>query len=411
MAFLTVEQALSKISGKLNGASLGKVSGSIYEKLEEAAATMLMRLDPASTKRSYRIENAIHDRIYNYVAPSDFKGVDGIVDLRPIGLRSTKDYTLVRSSREFDIKKYINTATIEYINGVKTLRLAKELKDRTVLSEMNSLTIPDTITGNADITNLELDYLDYITGSASVKFDLAGGGQGILTIQLASVVDLSQLTDIGAFFHWFKFPDASDLTSVVLRWGNDASNYYEKTITAPHDRSTFEDDAWLLNRYDWSSATQTGTVDETAIDYLQILINYTGAQSNIKIDSITASLGEAWELIYYSNCLFKGIDGTWKTKPTLKTDYVMLDPDAFNIFLYENAKIIGQELKGKNQGGNLTFFERELEGDGKKPGLYDRYEQRYPSEAIPVQSRYYEFGNLDDTDYESEKDYLDRRID
>ena len=152
-------------------------------------------------------------------------------------------------SQQFDIKKKENTFEVEYINGVKTLRLSKQLTARTILHEADSLTINGTVTGSGDVTGLDLDYLDHVSGSASIKFNLSGAtGQGILTFALPQTIDISDLESLGAVFNYFKFPLASALTSLRLRIGSDSTNYKESTITAAHDRA-FEDDAWMLIRY------------------------------------------------------------------------------------------------------------------------------------------------------------------
>jgi len=257
----------------------------------------------------------------------------------PIGERSKGDSLDGSFMKQFDIKKAENTFVIEYVNGVKTLRLSKELKARTVLSEMDNLTIGGTITGSGDVTDLDVDYLDHVSGSASVKFNLSGStGQGIITVDLTAGVDVETLEKLGAMFTWLKFPLASALTSVRLRVGSSSSAYSEQTVTAAHDRA-FADDAWMLLRQLLSTSTDTGTPDYTAIKYVQIAINYTAgtARNGVKLDNITMALGEAWEVVYYSDYLFTDSTGTtWKDTPTADTDLIRLDdPQDINAYMYE----------------------------------------------------------------------------
>jgi len=387
---LTITQFKAKVTPKLHGSSLSKVSN-FNGKLSEAAGNLLLRTDPFTTIRRARIENAIYDKVYNYTAPSDLKGIGKIIDIRPIGERSTDDDIFGTYSREFDIKKEFNSTTIEVIDGVKTLRLSKELSGRTVISEMDSLTSGVTITGGSDVTNLTTDTLDYISGNRSVKFGLSGStGTGTIFLQLDSTIDLSDMEDVGSLFQWLKFPDASALSNVELRFGQDVSNYWGVTVTSAHDRA-FEDNAWTLLRHDWSEASEVGSPDSSAIDYIAIVFNYTiGApQTGVKLDCITASKGEAWEVLYYSNALFVGEDGTWKSTPTADSDIIQLDnTDGENGLLYEFMRILNQELKGDTAARDFQFYTVMLEGE---TGFYETYAANYPSQAIESQINYYKF--------------------
>lgn len=394
---ITVSQFKTRIAPKLHGTTLAKIDA-INEKLQESAGNFFSNVRPYSVIRSSRIENAIYDKVYNYACQDDLE-VDGVIDIRPIGPRSTKDQVLGSFSQQFDIRKPENSFYVEFINGVKTLRLSKNLTPRSVLHECNSLTLDGTVTGSGDVTDLDIDYLDYVSGSSSIKFNLSGAtGQGIITFALASSLDLSDLKDLGAFFHWLKFPLASALTSVRIRVGSGASHYKEVTVTAAHDRA-FESNAWLLLRYLMSSATTTGTPDFDALNYVQIAINYTSgtARNDVKIDNITAALGQAYEVVYYSNRMFTDTTSTtWKETPTLDTDIIRLDgANDVNALMYEFMLTLQQELKGKNMAADFTYFRTQLFGTQKKMGLYERLQEKYPDQAVVRQVEYYRFGSLD----------------
>lgn len=396
---ISVEKFKVKAEGKLHGRTLNKVAD-VEGKIGESAGNVLLRIDPFTTIRRVRIENAIFDQVYNYTAPSDIKGNDKIIDIRPIGERSQGDGIRGVHTREFDIRKEGNTASIEVINGVKTLKLSKELTARTVLHRCDSLTLEGTVTGGGDIENLTTNTLEYISGTGSIQFGLSGAtGSATLAFALNNSLDLSDMKDVGALFHWLRLADASRISSVELRWGSDDSNYWSKTITSPHDRSAFENSAFNLARYDWEGAGETGSPDATAIDYLLVTINYTAgtAIANNFIENFTAAKGQAWEIVYYSNCLFTSADGlTWKEEPDADTDLVMLDNDGVNILLYEWQKIASNEVKGKNMSADFQAAELMLEGNQQKPGLYDLFERKYPSQAVVFQSTYHDFDNLND---------------
>lgn len=393
----------SRITPKLHGTTLAKLGGSFYDKMFEAQGNFFSHVKPYSVIRRARIENAIYDKVYNYAVNSDVE-VDGIIDIRPIGERSTGDDIRGTFSKEFDIEKEKDTAFIEYINGTKTLRLSKELTARTILHRMDSLTLEGTITLGGDASNGTIDTLDHISGMGALNFDLDGvTGQATITLALSTAIDLSDLLNLGALFAWLKFPDVSRLTSVDLQWGSSTSVYWNETATAFHDRSFTQagDNAWGLLRHEWVDATNNGSAaesDSEAIDHIKITINYsTGAAlTDVKLDNITASLGEAWEIVYYSNALFTDSTGaTWKQLPTADTDLIQLDgADEHNAFLMEMQKVIYGEIKGKNQTADVNAIDKKLGNVDTEGTLYYRIAEKYPNQALQRETTYYEFDDI-----------------
>jgi len=113
---ISITEFKAKVTPKLHGSSLSKVSD-FYGKMGEAANQLLLRTDPYSTIRRHKLENAIYDRVYNYSAPADLKGVGKVIDIRPIGLRDTEDYIQGTHTREFDIRKDYNRTAVEVIDA------------------------------------------------------------------------------------------------------------------------------------------------------------------------------------------------------------------------------------------------------------------------------------------------------
>lgn len=388
----TVSTFKSDITPKLHGSSLGKIAG-FEAKMREASSNMKANVKPSTIIRRSRIDNAIYDKVYNYSCPTWLEK-DNIIDLRPIGERSTQDSIGGAFSRRFDIKKKEDTILIEYINGVKTLRLSKDVGSVTTLHRVDSLTLDGAITLSGDASNPTIDTLDYVSGSGSMKFDLDGvTGQAIVTIALTNKIDLSDMKNLGSVFDWIKFSDATRLTNVNLKWGSSSTDFWDKTVTSAQDRA-FESDAWMLLLNSWTTANTTGTPDATVINYLQITINYTPgtAMSGIGLDNITASLGKAYEIVGYSNSFFTDSTGvTWKETPTSGSDLIQLDSDGYNIFMYEFMLTLQQELKGKNMTTDFQFFKDKLGDVEKGTGLYGKYIQKNPDESLIRTIKYYEF--------------------
>lgn len=396
---LSVEKLKTKAQGKMHGRTMNKVAD-VYGKMREAGSNIVARIDPYETIRRVRIENAIFDQVYNYTCPADLKGVDKIIDIRPIGVRSNEDSIRGAYARQFDILKSTDTTTVEMLNGVKTLRLNKDLTSRTVLHRCDSLTLEGTVTAGGDVQDLAINQLEHLSGLGAIQFKLSGAsGTGNITLNLNTAVDLSSMENVGALFAWLRFADASRITSVELRFGNSTGDYWSKTITAPHDRSSFESGVFTLGRFDWRDATDSGSPDASDIDYLRVSFTYTtgAALAANFLENITAAKGEAYELVYYSNCLFTDSTGmTWKVEPDNDTDLLVLENTAENIYLYEFQKTLANAVKGKNMGADYQAAELELEGNGRtKPGLYNVYEENYPSLALMQQEEYYQFGTLE----------------
>ncbi len=401
-----VQTFFSDAAGSLHGTTMDRVKNPL-NKLRQAAIVMLSRISPRDTIRRYQVVNALYDKVYNYTAPTDLKGTNKILDLRPIGPRNKRDQMDQTTTKQFDIRKLRNTLVVETINGVRTLRVSKALTPQVLLADLGAFDLSTGVTAFGDASNLSQNTLDFVTGYGSVQFDLSGStGAGGIDINLPDSVDISQLLNLGSLFGWINFPDASRLTSIDLRWGSDSSNYWHKTVTAPNDRPSFVSQAWTPERYDWQSATKVGSPDSTAIAYLRVTFNYTGATSltAVKVDSITASLGAAYELVYYSQNLFQDASSlAWKETPTALSDIIYCDPMAETILMYEFLKIICRDLKGKNMSADVQSYIYELEGDGRivrgnlvanRSGLYRDYISQFPSEEIPVSTSYYDFASL-----------------
>lgn len=399
---LTVAQFKTKVAPKLHGTTLNKVSG-FYDKMLEAAGNLTSYTRPYTMIREYVIENAIYDHVYNYACADDLEA-DSIIDIRPVGERRKRDSLQGEFSQQFDIKKKENTYEVEYINGVKTLRLSKCLKPRTILAALDSLTIGATVTGSGDVLNLGIDYLDHISGDAAVSFDLSGAtGQGIITVQLPQGIDISTLVNQGAIFEWLKFPTAADISNVKVRVGSDPSNFYQGISTAAQ-QGVFVDDAWQLLIQLLKNSTKTGTPDFTKVAWIQVELNYTmgTTQTGVHLDNITAALGEAWEVVYYSNCMFTDSTGTiWKDTPTSDNDLIQLEGTrSVTAFLYAFMLTLQQELKGENMAADYAFFQTALYGRfGLRgvlltPGLYAQLAGDYPDQSIVRQTDYYEFAEL-----------------
>lgn len=373
----------SEIQRKLHGTNLNKLSG-VYSLIGEAAGNILAEIDPQETIRTTQITNGLFTDIYDYTAPSDLKG-NKVVDFRPQANRTRYDNFTQKFSEDFDMDKADNTFYVKYTDGTRSIRISKEtITSPTILNGMDSITSNGTWAVGSDATNLTKDTVYYVQGGASLNFDVSGAGTtAYIENSTMTQVDLSSMDEQGSLFVRVYIPSGQTITNLILRWGNDTSNYWSRTVTAQHDGTSFET-GWNILRFDWNGATETGTVAPAAIDYLRVTFTYDGnADTDFRVDSITASLAEIYDLVYYSKYLFTNASGSYLEIPTADTDTINLDTESYNILLYEVGELVAQELQGEDASFDLQYFAQ------KKQQLYQRYKRNNPSQESKPQDRYY----------------------
>ena len=199
-----------------------------------------------------------------------------------------------------------------------------------------------------------------------------------------TAVNLSSYDEQGSIFMWVFVPDTFTLTSLtnfILRWGNDSSNYWSKTVTTANDGLAFKA-GWNLLRFDWSSATETGTVAPATIDYLHFTITKSGAQAadtDWRIDEIIFKKGAPYEVVYYSKYGWQTSAGAYIEESTTTTDLLVADTDEVEIIANKAAEYASQELK---EYAEVPYFKKEYEESKRE------YEKDNPSEALKKASSY-----------------------
>jgi hypothetical protein len=210
-----------------------------------------------------------------------------------------------------------------------------------------------------------------------------GSTTGILTNSTMTAVDCSDEEDVGSMFMPVFFSDASNITSVQLKWGSSSVNHWKTTVTGTSEGLAFQD-GWNLLKFDWQGSTETGTPNSNVVNYVEVTITYDGtATPNCRIDNIVLRLGEIYNIKYYSKFLFRNNSGIWINKPTADTDIVNLDEDSYNILLFILSYLVTQKIQGEDGVFDRNFFEVELEKAIKD------YKRNSRSEAIKPQSNYY----------------------
>lgn len=160
-----------------------------------------------------------------------------------------------------------------------------------VLHNCNTYNGNGTWINDTNASNIATTTAEWMLGGGAVSFDGADASNPYqIAIKNTSLtaVDINKYLNIGKIRAWIYLPNATNLTSITLRWGSGASDYWSLAITTDYFGNAFSA-GWNLIEFNWANATETGTCDCSAIDYLYLLL--TGddelSMTGIVIDDFT----------------------------------------------------------------------------------------------------------------------------
>lgn len=380
------------LAGLLHGADIDNVDD-IDMVLERAANTMLAKIDPIDTLRLAPLSATIHDDVYNYALPSDYKD---IVDLIPQDNRSSWDKAVRNRAGQFDRQKALKnrTLSIEASEGSKIARINWRSRAGKLLNACDSLTDNGTWSVVATATGLTTNSIFKKSGTGSIEFDVAADNDGIQNTTMTQV-DLTDEDEVADIFVWMYFGSVSALTSVSAAWGNDlTTKYWTSTAQTTQADGTAFKVGWNLLKFSWATATETGTVAPATIDSFKLTIDRTAAIANIRVDNIIFSIGRNFDLKYYSKYLLKNSSGTWIRRTTSDADTCVLDSDAIQIYLLEILIAAAEQVTRKGNVIDIGWAENQLNGNPRsndvaaRIGLYGLYRKDYPSMSKRVTGSY-----------------------
>lgn len=376
------------ITGIMHGTTLNQIQN-INGVINRACRKLLLDVDPQETKRTVPITNPLYDQVYDYAIPSDLKG-NCVIDIKPQVQRTLMDNFQQQYNKDFDLSKAFTLQdgfTINFNGSVKTIRInATNLNQGITINGVDSITSNGTWVASGDASTLTNDTINNAAGSGAIKFNLAASGsQGLLTNSTMSAVDMTAHEDVSSLFYYVYLQTASVFTSVRLRWGSDSTNYWESTATTDSQGNAFVN-GWNLIQANWSSATQTGSPDVTAVDYVQVAYNYNGtAQTGCELDNIVSRLGTIYNIEYYSKYLFRdSITSAFQETVTDDSNLINLDTESYNLLLYQTAFLIAQQM----QGQDALRFDANYWGNQYNEVL-SKYKARYKSEITKPRTQYY----------------------
>lgn len=396
----TVSEFRDQVSAILSGLNLNSVAD-LNGTIERAARTLVQKADIPEASGTQNV--TLYSGVFDYECDPNIFGT-AITDIRPQGIsRPAWETTTKTTQQQFDrLKGYATrniSSTFEYVNGVPIIRIKAPLPNQ------NATIDPMTSVGNwvasGTASGLTVDNTVYYQSPGSLRFSLTTGS-GILTETLQSPEDLSSNEGVGVAFLALYVPsNASNITSIQLKLGSDSSNYSSVTVTEPFI-GDFTDNLWQLVAFDFAGATNTGTPDWSAIDYVQVTMVVAGNIVNVRLGDLFISLPNPSQILYQSAAIFLPVGSTTAiTTITSNTDTIILNNPAYNLFLYEGALAILENTSGGMGDPMYERITRKLNGDGtdQNLGLYALFRGDNPSQELRTTSSWYDTNNGGSSNY------------
>jgi hypothetical protein len=394
----TVANLKTDLENSIHGTTLNKVQG-VDRLIERAGSQLLLELDPIETIRIVTLTSPIYNSIYDYSLPVDLKGTK-IIDIRPQANRTLLDRYLQIYNQDFSLGKTYTSQpnfTIQYVNGVKFIRV-----DNNLLPVGVVLSQADTINGNGtwavgdNATNLSQSNLNFVTGGSALAFDISASGT--LASLENSTINAQDLTDYENQAHLFFYvflPTATDFTSVELRWGSSATNYWYSIQTGTQEGTVFND-GWNLISVPWATAGVIGSPDVTNVTYLKVIYSYNGtAQTGAGLDNITVQLGAITEMEYYSKYLYRdATTSNFQEGITANTNIINLQTETRNLLYLLSGVYLTQQIQGLDgMFFDAPWFEQ------KYKEMLASYKAQFKSQWQKPKSSYYQLPNPSNRQY------------
>lgn len=367
----------------------------------QAALKVRSKVDIVEAERVVPLLPAVYSGENLYIVPEDFdipisldRVGDGFQgwDLSP--QRTSHQNAKNRNRRN----KGLNFST-EYRMGTRLMRITDNVSESEpmVLNSCSSLVGDGDFSAVGDAENLSTNEVFFLNNGASLDFDITQdlGRSGIKTVNMADK-DISHLTRDATISYALYVPKnlVGNIDQMSIKIGSDESNFYEmKTNQNAYGNAPTE--GYNTIRLNLRNATETGTVDDSNISYIEISIAHTDLEdaiTGVKIDSVLAQKGVGYSLSYYSKFYFIDDNGNFIAKPTSDnlSEKTIFSEDTRDLVVYEAQRILDFEINGQSGGVRNQDARRDLVGVQnivEEDGLYARYRRDNPSKrAVNISS-------------------------
>lgn len=377
----TRAQLRSKVNGNIK--NKGGILVDFNETLNTAARSVLDEVDLRSTKRKTTLSPNLFNEVYQYAAPADLKGLK-VISVAPQVNRERNAEVAFVLPDEFHRRLDRRAVAVDDRDAVRKIlaNFQANPSDSAVVDSMDSAT-GWSATGDAE--NVAAETTDYVAGSGALGFGIGAGATSSAGVEKSTLATLD-ITDFlsGSAFVWAYLQSADGVTGFTLRIGGDASNYYAKSVTAPHDHTAFQN-GWNLVRFDLSSATTTGAPVASSCSYARVSMDKSTAkvsETGYRFDHLVLRRGAVYPVVYYSKFPWRSAAGAWLENATADTDVLNADTDEVNLFIAKATELAA---------GEVTEDEIEKKWNRRFVGLAASYLTDNPSEALLLTSTYYDF--------------------
>lgn len=391
-----VSDLKTSVGGILSGIDLTNVDD-LEGCFQRAASTLAQKADVPEMSGIQNI--TLYSGVFDYACDARIFGT-AINDIRPQGIsRQPSNFPYKVSQVDFDrTKGYLGLdgtkATFEYHNGTPIIRIVAPFPRQQII--IDPMTSTDDWAAGGSASNLVVDQTVFYQNPASLRFLLTGSSTGTLTAAISSALDMADYEDVGVAFLAIMIPSgatATNLTNIELRLGSDSSNYNNVTSTTGF-LGAWTAGEWLLVAFDFASASQTGTPDWSAIDYVQVRFAHTATFTNFRVGGLWMSFPTPAQILYQSAAIFLAVGASATTvRITADTDTITLADPAYNIYLQECALSVLQNTGATASDSTTRKINEVLDGNGKTDiGLYARYRGDNPSQEIRQTGSWYDTG-------------------
>ncbi len=423
MNFYNIGDLKRDVNRKTHGVGVDQCAD-FFGSADEGRREMIGKVRPPELVRKVFIEQALYDQVDKYAVPDDLKYED-VIEIKKLSSRRNVDsleHPLeIVYRRQFDQKRHgaRNVMAIARENGVKYAKLfhprgLKECQHQLIsgcdrLSSIGSGGTPDTGTWNVagNVGNLQLDRLNYVTGKASLRFDIGAGTTGAIYNSTFTPVDLTEFLQLGAVFEWLDLPIPKEMVAVKITLGSNqadlTTDLYEFSVNQPFDNNEFLT-GWNLLRFTLDNLTSVGNPNPREIGYVRMDFTTTGNPiPACHLDSIVARKGVVYEMTYNSSYnIMDASTRAWKKFATEDSDMIVAEEDTYQIYMLETSLSVQKEIYANGTGAqsDVTAIERELNGNGTRDprtmqiGKYQKYRSEHKSEAIPAINSTYIMGEM-----------------
>jgi len=238
---------------------------------------------------------------------------------------------------------------------------------------IDSANVAADYVGTGDVTAIARDTVIVKDGNAASIRATVVNSSNVATITV-SPDSLSDSNYLKKYVFLDIFLDGVP-TSIELRYGSSAANYFSKTITAQFSGQAFVADDWNKIAFDLNNCTTTGTPDTGALDYFAIILNSAPTGTYY----ISASYLREWTILNYWYYTQNNIILSGSTRPDQEYFF-----NSSNVYSTDSA------LAGESEWCDVVQYDAMLTslGDKENESVFNKIAEKRAKAWSELQEKY-----------------------